>query len=37
MTFNSQAIIQEVRAEFENLLDFITGEPARTVKADSIE
>lgn len=37
MTFNSQEIIQEVRAEFENLLDFVTGELARTAKADSIE
>jgi len=37
MTFNSQEIIQEVRAEFEQLLDFVTGEPARTAKADNIE
>jgi hypothetical protein len=37
MTFNSQEIIQDVRAEFENLLKFVTGEQARTAKADSIE
>jgi len=37
MTFNSQAIIQDVRAEFEQLLDFVTGAQARTAKADSIE
>ena len=37
MTFNSQEIIQDVRAEFEYLLDFVTGEQAHTTKADSIE
>ena len=37
MTFNSQEIIQDVRAEFEQLLDFVTGEQARTAKADRIE
>jgi len=37
MAFNSQAIIQDVRAEFEHLLDFVTGEQARTAKADRIE
>ncbi len=37
MAFNSQEIIQDVRAEFEHLLDFVTGEQARTAKADSIE
>jgi hypothetical protein len=37
MTFNSQEIIQDVRAEFENLLNFVTGEQARTAKADRIE
>jgi len=37
MTFNSQEIIQDVRAEFEHLLDFVTGEQARTAKADRIE
>lgn len=37
MTFNSHEIIQDVRAEFEHLLDFVTGEQARTAKADNIE
>ena len=37
MTFNSQEIIQEVRTEFEQLLNFVTGESARTAKADTIE
>jgi len=37
MTFNSQEIIQDVRTEFEQLLDFVTGEQARTAKADNIE
>ena len=37
MTFNSQEIIQDVRAEFEHLLEFVTGEEARTAKADKIE
>ena len=37
MTFNSEEIIQEVRAEFEHVMDFVTGEQARTAKADSIE
>jgi len=37
MAFNSQAIIQDIRAEFEQLLDFVTGEQARTAKADNIE
>ena len=37
MAFNSQEIIQDVRAEFEHLLDFVAGEQARTAKADSIE
>ena len=37
MTFNSQEIIQDVRAEFECLLDFVTGDQARTAKADNIE
>ena len=37
MTFNSQEIIQDVRAEFEHLLDFVTGEQAHTAKADTIE
>jgi len=37
MAFNSQEIIQDIRAEFERLLDFVTGAEARTAKADSIE
>ena len=37
MAFNSQEIIQDIRAEFEHLLDFVTGEQARTAKADNIE
>jgi hypothetical protein len=37
MTFNSQEIIQDVRSEFEQLLDFVSGEAARTAKADQIE
>jgi len=37
MTFNSQKIIQDIRTEFEHLLDFVTGEEARTAKADHIE
>lgn len=37
MTINSQEIIRDVRTEFENLLDYVTGEQARTAKADSIE
>jgi hypothetical protein len=37
MTFNSQEIIQDVRVEFEHLLDFVSGEEARMAKADQIE
>src|SRR3989337_16135 len=37
MTFNSQEIIQDVRAQFEHMLDFVTGEQARTATADHIE
>jgi hypothetical protein len=37
MTFNSQEIIQDVRAQFEYMLDFVTGEQARTATADHIE
>ena len=37
MTSNSQEIIQDVRAQFEHLLDFVTGEQARTATADHIE
>ena len=37
MTSSSQEIIQDVRAQFEHLLDFVTGEQARTATADHIE
>jgi hypothetical protein len=37
MTFNSQEIIQDVHAQFEHMLDFVTGEQARTASADHIE
>ena len=37
MASNSQEIIQEVRAQFEYMMDFVTGEQARTATADHIE
>jgi len=37
MTFNSQDIIENIRTEFEKLLDFVTGEKAQTATADHIE
>lgn len=37
MTSNSGEIIQEVRVQFEYLLDFVTGEQAKTATADHIE
>jgi hypothetical protein len=37
MTFNSHTIIQEIRAEFEMLLDFATGVEAQVSTADRIE
>jgi hypothetical protein len=37
MTFNSEEIIRDVRTEFENLLDYVTGEQAQRAKADDIE
>jgi hypothetical protein len=37
MTSNSQTIIQDIRQEFEMLLDFVTGEPAQQATADHIE
>ena len=37
MTFNSQEIIQDIRVQFEHMLDFVTGEQARTASADYIE
>ena len=37
MTSNSKMIIQDIRQEFEMLLDFVTGEPAQQSTADHIE
>ena len=37
MTFNSQAIIQDVRTDFEKMLEYVTGEQARTATADATE
>lgn len=37
MTFNSEQIIQEVREEFEQMLDFVTNEAAYKASADQIE
>ena len=37
MTSNSQEMIQDVRAQVEQLVDFVTGESARTATADQIE
>ncbi|GIK37408.1 MAG: hypothetical protein BroJett011_12410 [Chloroflexota bacterium] len=37
MTSNSQRIIQDIRQEFEMLLDFVIGEPAQQATADQIE
>jgi len=37
MTFNSQAIIQDLRADFEKMLEYVTGEEARSATADAIE
>jgi hypothetical protein len=37
MTFNSQTIIPEIRAEFNTLIEFVTNEQARTATADQIE
>lgn len=37
MASNSQEIIQDVHAQFEHLLDFVTGEKAQTATADHIE
>lgn len=37
MAFNSETIIQEIRSEFEGILDFVTNEQARKSKADEIE
>jgi hypothetical protein len=37
MTFNSENIIQEIRAEFEMVLEFVTGAEAQIATADHIE
>ena len=37
MASNSQPIIQDIRQEFEMLLEFVTGEPAQEATADQIE
>jgi len=37
MTFNSREIIQDIRAEYDMLIEFVTGEQARTATADHIE
>jgi hypothetical protein len=37
MTSNSQEIIHDIRVEFEKMINFVTGEQARTVTADQIE
>jgi len=37
MIFNSQVIIQDVRADFEKMLEYVTGEQARTATADATE
>ena len=37
MASNLVEIIQDVREQFEHLLDFVTGEQAKTATADHIE
>ena len=37
MTFNSQGIIQDIRSDFEKMLEYVTGEQARTATADATE
>ncbi len=37
MASNSEEIIHEVRVQFEHLLEFVTGEQAKTATADHIE
>ena len=37
MTFNSQEIIQDIRKDFENMLEYVTGEQARSATADATE
>jgi hypothetical protein len=37
MTFNSQEIIQDIYKDFENMLEYVTGEQARRATADATE
>ena len=37
MTSNSQTIIQDIRQEFEMLLEFVTSDQAKEATADRIE
>ncbi len=37
MTFNSQGIIQDIRSDFDKMLDYVTGEQARTATANATE
>jgi hypothetical protein len=37
MTSNSQAIIQDIRADFEKMLEYVKGEEARKATADAME
>ena len=37
MTFNSQTIIQDIRTDFEKMIDFVLGEAAHTATAGQIE
>jgi hypothetical protein len=37
MTSNSQVIIQDIREDFENMLEYVIGEQARTATADATE
>ena len=37
MTFNSETIIQDIRTDFEKMIDFVMGEEAHTATADQIE
>ena len=37
MTSNSQEIIQDIRTEYDMLIEFVTGEQALTATADHIE
>jgi hypothetical protein len=37
MTSNSQVIIQDIRTDFERMLEYVTGEEARKATADTTE